>query len=97
MACRGRTEGNGSRAFVIGQCRHAIEGIQRLPKGVVDHLDFPVGQGRAASCSGGMRTMAWGSSVPLCRAVEEMRDMYANEIALAVHAGKEPLPLQAES
>jgi len=26
-----------------------------------------------------------------------MRDMYANEIALAVHAGKKPLPLQVES
>jgi len=28
---------------------------------------------------------------------EEMRDMYANEIAAAVHGGEPPSPLQVES
>lgn len=35
--------------------------------------------------------------VPLRKHAEEMRDMYANEIAAAVHGGATPSPLQVES
>lgn len=35
--------------------------------------------------------------MPLRKAAEEMRDMYANEIARAVHAGRAPSPLQVEA
>jgi len=35
--------------------------------------------------------------MPLRKHVEEMRDMYANEIAAAVAAGEVPSPLQVES
>ncbi len=35
--------------------------------------------------------------MPLHRAAEEMRNLYANEIARAVHTGQQPSPLQVES
>lgn len=35
--------------------------------------------------------------MPLRKHAEEMRDMYANEIAAAVHGGAVPSPLQVES
>lgn len=38
-----------------------------------------------------------GAVMPLRKAAEEMRDTYANEIARAVYAGREPSPLQLES
>jgi len=38
-----------------------------------------------------------GVVLPLHRAAEEMRDLYANEIARAVHAGEEPSAMQLES
>lgn len=35
--------------------------------------------------------------MPLRKAAEDMRNLYANEIARAVHAGEKPSPQQVES
>lgn len=35
--------------------------------------------------------------MPLHKAAEEMRNLYANEIARAVHTGQQPSPLQVDS